>query len=235
MQAITWLYRAWELVPNDANLSFRILHLYNQNGWQDPAKQFAGQLSPQVLQNAKIQGLMGTMSSQTAAPAPQTPVAHNPAFEACPFCKQQVMAGIATCPHCKMQIRASVFQDVKPIREWQAVTLNIICGISIVLNALTMILTLASGGQDTKEGGWNLLTSSISVLTSILVIMRVEWVMMVSKYWYMMQAVTLGFCGCMSIGLAGALGAKGIGMVVILFLGCALNGFLAYLISYEDQ
>ena len=226
MAAVTWLYRAWELKRDDLALSARILEIYVRNGWSQGALDFVAMLSPGVQNQPKIRQLRQQIQQPVAAPAPSAP-----AFEVCPFCKQQVIIGATTCPHCKMQIRASAFSGGSYKPEWQGVALNVICVLIILLNVVTMIMVMSD--VKTVSKGPGLGTGSLGVGWNLLILFRVEWAMSIAKVWYIVMAMLNGCCGAMALGMMGSADGAPILAVIILF-SCGLNAFMAYLVSYED-
>lgn len=227
--AVTWLYRAWELKRDDPQLAASVLDVYVKNGWDQGANDFVAMLDPNLQNHPKIRQLR----QQLPKPQPQAKTPLDPTYENCPFCKQQVIFGATTCPHCKMQIRASAFSANSGGQDWQTVALTVLCILMILLNATNMIIVFASGEASSK--GAVLGQSSLSLLSNVLILFRVEFAMAIARVWYILNACLTGCCGAFSLSLVGFSRGDRLLVPIILLAGCALNGFMAYLVAYEEQ
>lgn len=247
MKAIEWLYDVWQRDPGNAELAHRILDIYVKNGWSDSAHQF-GALLPPALKNseamrAKLKALPSAAPPVNPAniPAPGGTMAMGasqaPVFEACPFCKQQIMLGVHTCPHCKMIIRAKAMPgaDYKP--DWQEIVLNILCWIGLLLNAFQVIQVFIAREHATPGGGFTIAMGLVSGIANVFILQRNDFWMSIAKWLYLMGCIRSGFCACTSMGLIGSTAGdmKNAAMVLFVFLIIqgAYCGFMVYLLNHE--
>ena len=246
MKAIEWLYGVWQLDPTNLEMANRILDIYIKNGWGESARQFAD-LLPGRLKNSEA-----VVQKLKALPADAPPV--NPAnvkpssaqpsvvqtLEACPFCKQQVMAGLFTCPHCKMNIRAQRDMpggNYKP--GWQEVSLNIFAWIGIIFGGFLAIMVFVSKTQATTGGSFTLAISAAYVIANWLIIARNDVWMSVSKILYIIIAMRSVFCGCTTYGQIGMVYGQSRQEAIFAFVIMILTGiyaaFMAYLLHFEGE
>lgn len=247
MKAIEWLYGPWQRDPNNAELANRIVGIYVKNGWGDSAKQFVDLLPAKLKNSEAVLGMMKTLPAdappvnpanlqKTAAAAPSASSAST--FEACPFCKQQIMVGVFQCPHCKMTIRASVNMpggNYKP--EWQEVTLNIFCYIGLVLGGLIVLSVFLGHAQATTAGSFSLAVAAGIIISNIMILQRNDVIMAVFKIIHIINAMRCVFCGCIEFGNIGQQYGQSkqvaiFAFVITLVLG-AYSTFMAYLLNYE--
>lgn len=242
MRAIEWLYAAWQRDVSNAELADRILGIYIRNGWADSARQFANLLPAPIKNSDHFRSLIKDLPAeapplaapaQVAAPAVQT----RPTFEACPFCKQQVMMGVHTCPHCKMIIRAKSMPgaDYKP--EWQEVVLNILCWIGMIMGSITMLAVFLTGTQATPGGGFVLVIGFVQIFANLLVLQRQDFVMSIAKWLYVMSTIRCILCSCIDLGnVQSTFGKTKELMMFQLIITAAMgiySAFMVYLLNYE--
>ncbi|MBI1334362.1 MAG: tetratricopeptide repeat protein [Armatimonadetes bacterium] len=241
MKAIEWLYGAWQRDMGNAELAMRIFNIYVENGWGDSARQFAELLPPQLKNSdtmrARLKELPAEAPPVSAAAGPAMAPAASSVFEACPFCKQQIMAGVHTCPHCKMVIRSKAMPgaDYKP--EWQEVVLNILCWIGMLIAAFQGIMVFVEGSQATPGGGFTLVIAFVQVLACIFILQRNDFWMSISKWLYVISCIRCMFCACLAFGFVGdATGkAREAGLIVLIeiFVTGLFSAFMVYLLNYE--
>jgi hypothetical protein len=253
MKAVEWLYGPWQKDPGNPQWAGPIIDLYISNGWNEQAHQFAAML-PEALQNSPtLKKKLGAapIAPPVAEEQHQTPLSVATAaaaggprggavgtFEACPFCKQQIMVGVHTCPHCKMIIRSKAMpgQDYKA--SWQEVTLNILCWIGILLAAFDMINAFVTKTYNQPAGGYSVITSVISIGANILILQRNDFAMSIGKWLYVIRAIGSGCCLATSISGTSALSgseAQKLGILMTLFLVLYFTYcvMMVYLLNYE--
>jgi hypothetical protein len=256
MKAIEWLYGPWQREPGNPQWAGPIIDIYLANGWNDQAHQFAGML-PQELQNApslkeKLKNApagppvvaqapagTGPLATATVAAAENAPRGGAvSALEQCPFCHQQIMAGIHTCPFCKMVIRSKNMpgQDYKP--DWQEVTLNILCWIGILLNVTTLIMAFVNGTYNQPSGGYSIITSTVALGANALILQRNDMAMSIGKILYTIRFLSSAFCFCS--GFMGAMSSEKGGFQAVIIVGTIIAGvdaiysaFMVYLLNHE--
>ncbi len=246
MKAIEWLYGPWQMDTTNIELGQRILDIYIKNGWNDSARQFVD-LMPARIKNsdtvvAKLKALPfdAPPIDMSNIPGVTTTGGPAPTFEACPFCKQQIMSGLFQCPHCKMSIRAQRNMpggNYKP--EWQEVTLNITCWIGIALGAFMFLSVFLLHAQATTAGSFSLLVGGVIVVSNILILNRNDTWMAVSKILYIISAMRSVTCGCLSFSSMGKVygetrQAMMIEFIILMIVG-AYSGLMAYLLNHEGE
>lgn len=247
MKAIEWLYDVWQRDPGNAELAHRILDIYVKNGWSDSAHQF-GALLPPALKNseamrAKLKALPSAAPPVNPANIPATGgtmamgVSQAPVFEACPFCKQQIMLGVHTCPHCKMIIRAKAMPgaDYKP--EWQEVVLNILCWIGMLIGAVQMLFAFIEKTYNTPSGGFAIIIGLAMILSNMLVLQRNDFWMTISKWLNVLNAIQSLGCACMAMTGVGSTTGEMRQIAIFLLVQQVVSGgysaFMVYLLNYE--
>lgn len=245
MKAIEWLYGAWQRDMGNAELGNRILDIYIKNGWADGARQFADMLPPQIKNSAPVLAKMKELPAAAPPISPDNlqrttiPAVNAPVMETCPFCKQQIMAGIHTCPHCKMIIRAKSMPgaDYKP--EWQEVALNIICWIGLVFGAIQMILIFMAGAQATPGGGFLLVLAFVQIFANLFILQRNDFWMNIAKWLYVMSTLRCILCSLQSMTQASASYGRSkelamIDLIVTMIVG-AYSAFMVYLLNHQGE
>ncbi|MEI8283278.1 MAG: hypothetical protein WCG75_12795, partial [Armatimonadota bacterium] len=246
MKAIEWLYGPWQMDTTNMELGHRILDIYIKNGWNDSARQFVD-LMPARIKNsdtvvAKLKALPfdAPPIDMSNIPGVTTTGGPAPIFEACMFCKQQIMSGLFQCPHCKMTLRAQRNMpggNYKP--EWQEVTLNITCWIGIALGAFIFLSVFMLHAQATTGGSFSLAIAGAIVIANILILNRNDTFMAVFKILYIISAMRSVTCGCLSFSSIGRTygethQALVIEFIILMIVG-AYSGLMAYLLNYEGE
>ena len=244
MRAIEWLYGAWQRDVTNVELGNRILDIYIKNGWGDSARQFADLLPPRIKNSEAVISKLKNLPSEAPpvnpaniqAVAPQRTSAS--VFEECPFCKQQVMAGVFQCPNCKMTIRAAVNMpggNYKP--EWQEVTLNIFCWIGLAIGAYDVIMVFVNRTHATTAGSFSLAVGAFIIISNILIIQRNDLVMTVAKILHIINAMAMVFCSCLSFGTIGQSYGDTKKAMIAAFIMLVVQGIystlMAYLLNHE--
>ncbi len=243
MKGIEWLYGAWQRDTNNGELANRILDIYIANGWADSARQFGDLLPAQLKHADPIRTKLKDLPAE-APPAPPNlqvpaPSMSRPVMESCPFCMQQIMAGVHTCPHCKMVIRAKSMPgaDYKP--EWQEVTLNILCWVGMLLAATQFTLIFVAGGQATPLGALALVISFVQFFANLAIWQRVDFVMHIAKWLYVLLTTRSILCSCREGMVMGELVGRErealmIEVIILLVMGL-YSGFMVYLLNHEGE
>jgi len=244
MKAIEWLYGVWQRDMGNVELSHRILDIYLKNSWTDSARQFSDLFPPQLKNSEAVLAKIKNLPS-AAPPVSQdnlqrvTPAANVPVLESCPFCMQQIMAGVHTCPHCKMIIRSKAMPgaDYKP--EWQELTLNILSWIGMVLAALQFILVFVAGGQSTPFGALGLVISFVQFFANFFIWQRNDFVMHIAKWLYVLLTVRSVLCSFQGMAMASDTygrqrSALMFELVILMIMG-AYSAFMVYLLNHEGE